>query len=259
MKKTLFILATMVAAAIAAEASTVLISFGINSNSGTAVVDGTYFGETGQKVNTISISGSSGVNSASLVTTGGASSGISLTTNGGCCGAPGVMTDSSAKASALGTSDKFYGVFGADMSLGNSMGGVLNSSNDISMQMSGLSMGTYTLTILAGRGNSFNGGISTYSIGGDGIGNISASLDDYSVDSGASRNGTSISANTDNGKWVLMTYTFEVTADNTTLNINSSGAQGNINCLALASVPEPATASLGLLGLGALLMRRRRA
>ena len=54
MKKTLFILATMVAAAVAAEASTVLISFGINSGNGTAVVDGTYLGEPGQKVNKIS-------------------------------------------------------------------------------------------------------------------------------------------------------------------------------------------------------------
>ena len=51
MKKTLFILATMAAAAVAAEASTVLISFGINSGNGTSVVDGTYLGESGQQVN----------------------------------------------------------------------------------------------------------------------------------------------------------------------------------------------------------------
>lgn len=258
MKKTLFILAAMVAAAVAAEASTVLISFGINEKDDVAVEDGTYLGKSGQKVNTIWISGSSGANAASLVTTDNANSDITLTTNGGCCGGPGTMTDSSARASANGTGDKFYGVFGQDMSLGNPMGGVLNSGNDITMQMSGLSMGTYTLTILAGRGNSFNGGISTYSIGGDGIGNISASLDDYSLQSGASQTGTSIAANTDQGRWVLMTYTFEVTADDAILNINSRGGQGNINCLALTSVPEPATASLGLLGLGALLMRRRR-
>ena len=58
---------------------------------------------------------------------------------------------------------------------------------------------------------------------------------------------------------MLITYTFDVAEDGTQLNIKSQGGTGNINTLALASVPEPATASLGLLGLGALLMRRRRA
>ncbi len=49
MKKTLFILATMAAAAVAAEASTVLISFGINSGNGTSIVDGTYLGNPDNK------------------------------------------------------------------------------------------------------------------------------------------------------------------------------------------------------------------
>lgn len=41
----------MAAATAVAEASTVLISFGINSGNDTSVVNGTYRGETGQKVN----------------------------------------------------------------------------------------------------------------------------------------------------------------------------------------------------------------
>ena len=88
MKKTLFILATMVATAVAAEASTVLISFGINSGNGTAVVDGTYLGEPGQKVNKISTGQSNSYTSGTLVTTGGGSTGITLTTGGLCCGGP---------------------------------------------------------------------------------------------------------------------------------------------------------------------------
>ena len=107
MKKTLFILATMVAAAVAAEASTVLISFGINSGNGTAVVDGTYLGEPGQKVNKISTGQSNSYTSGTLVTTGGGSTGITLTTGGLCCGGPGAMTDAAAKGSALGQATSF--------------------------------------------------------------------------------------------------------------------------------------------------------
>ena len=84
MKKTLFILATMAAAAVAAEASTVLISFGINSGNGTSVVDGTYLGESGQQVNKISTGSSSSYTSGTLVTSGGDATGITLTTGGVC-------------------------------------------------------------------------------------------------------------------------------------------------------------------------------
>ena len=147
MKKTLFILATMVAAAVAAEASTVLISFGINSGNGTAVVDGTYLGEPGQKVNKISTGQSNSYTSGTLVTTGGGSTGITLTTGGLCCGGPGAMTDAAAKGSALGQGNKFYDVFGQDMTTGNPMGGVINGNSangNFTMSLNNLSAGTYT-------------------------------------------------------------------------------------------------------------------
>lgn len=99
----------------------------------------------------------------------------------------------------------------------------------------------------------------SFSLDGTGISNISASLDDYSTGSGATLNGATVTGNTHTGDWMLITYTFDVAADGTRLDIQSQGGTGNINALALTSVPEPATASLGLLGLGALLMRRRRA
>lgn len=263
MKKTLFILATVIAATVAAEASTVLISFGVNSGNGTATVEGTYLGESGQNVNKISTTGGVSYTSGTLVTTGGDATGITLTTGGSCCGGPGVMTDAVAKESALGQNNKFYGVFGQDMATGNPMGGVINGSSanaNFTMSMNNLSAGTYTLTMLVGRGNSYGtGNTSSFSIAGSGISNISASLDDYSVGSGATLNGATVTGNTYSGDWMLVTYTFDVDADGSRLNIQSRGGSGNINALALTSVPEPATASLGLLGLGALLMRRRRA
>ena len=264
MKKTLFILATMVAAAVAAEASTVLISFGINSGNGTAVVDGTYLGESGQKVNKISTGQSSSYTSGTLVTTGGSGTGITLTTGGLCCGGPGAMTDATAKGSALGQDNKFYDVFGQDMTIGNPLGGAVNpigsANGNFTMSLNNLSAGTYTLTMLVGRGNNYGtGNTSSFSIDGSGISNISASLDDYSTGSGATLNGVTVTGNTHTGNWMLITYTFDVAADGTQLNIQSQGGTGNINALALASVPEPATASLGLLGLAVLLVRRRRA
>lgn len=263
MKKTLFILAAMTAAAVAAEASTVLISFGINSGNGTAVVDGTYLGESGQKVNKISTGSSSSYTSGTLVTSGGDATGITLTTGGVCCGSGGVLADTSAKDSALGLNNKFYGIFGQDMSTGNPMGGVVNGNSangNFTMSLNNLSAGTYTLTMLVGRGNNYGtGNTSSFSIDGSGISNISASLDNYSTGSGATLNGATATGNTHTGDWMVVTYTFDVAADGTQLNIQSQGGSGSINSLALTSVPEPATASLGLLGLGALLMRRKRA
>lgn len=261
MKKTLFILSVLVASSLSVEASTVLVSFGINAGAeATSVVDGTYMGQAGQKVNAVKThNGGSSYTSSALVDSSGATTGITVVTGGTCCGGGGVLGPGNVQLNQSGGS--FYDVFGQDMVLGNPMGGVVNASSGTSftMNMRGLSVGTYTLTILAGRGNTFDGAsaASSFSIGGDNISNISASLADSSVGSDASVNGSTITGNTYSGDWMLMTYTFDVTADNTSLNINSNGGKGNINSLALTMVPEPATAGLGLLGLGFLLMRRR--
>lgn len=264
MKRTLFILATMLMTSVAAEASTVLISFGINSGNGTAIVDGTYRGDAGQKVNKISTDSSNSYTSGTLVTTGGTSTGITLTTGGVCCGSGGVLTDASAKGSALADHDnKFFDVFGSDMTTGNPMGGVVNGNSangNFTMSLNNLSAGTYTLTMLVGRGNNYGtGNTSSFSIDGAGISNISASLEDYSTGSGATVNGSTVTGNTHTGDWMVITYTFDVGADGSRLDIQSQGGSGSINSLDLTSVPEPAAASFGLLGLAALVIRRRRA
>ena len=99
-------------ATVAAEASTVPISFGINSGNGTAVVDGAYLGESGEKVNRISTGDSYSYTSGALVNTGGDAIGITLPTGGVCCGSGGALTDTTAKGSVLSHDNKFYDVFG---------------------------------------------------------------------------------------------------------------------------------------------------
>lgn len=53
-------------------------------------------------------------------------------------------------------------------------------------------------------------------------------------------------------------YVKYLVVDNTTLQAGAS-QEANLNAIAAAAVPEPATASLSLIGLAALMMRRRRA
>ena len=69
------------------------------------------------------------------------------------------MTDAAAKGSALGQDNKFYDVFGQDMTIGNPMGGAINpigsANGNFTMSLNNLSAGTYTLTMLVGRGNNY--------------------------------------------------------------------------------------------------------
>ncbi len=72
------------------------------------------------------------------------------------------MTDAAAKGSALGQDNKFYDVFGQDMTTGNPMGGAINpigsANGNFTMSLNNLSAGTYTLTMLVGRGNNYGAG-----------------------------------------------------------------------------------------------------
>lgn len=260
MKKTLFLAALITLSSIAVQAATVVITFGVNSlTQGTSSMDGTYLGEQG-KVNQIK-TGSSGnsYTSGALKNFDGSSTGITLVTGASACGSGGILTaDNIQNSHNLENSNKFFDTFGSDMTTGNNGGGCINKNpGPYTMQMRGLSAGSYTLTMLVGRGNPFGTTSSTYDLTGN-IEGLSATLLDYSAGSNASISGTTLSSEFGAGEWALVKYTFTVTEDNTTLNLTSNGT-GNINALALSSIPEPATASLGLLGLAVLAMRRRRA
>ena len=260
MKKTLFLAALITLSSIAVQAATVVITFGVNSLAqGTSSMDGTYLGEQG-KVNQIK-TGSSGnsYTSGALKNFDGSSTGITLVTGASACGPNGILTaDKIQNSYNPENSNKFFDVFGSDMTTGNSGGGCINKNpGPYTMQMRGLSAGSYTLTMLVGRGNPFGTASSTYDLTGN-IEGLSATLLDYSAGSNASLSGTTLSSEFGEGEWALVEYTFTVTEDNTTLSLTSNGT-GNINALALSSIPDPATASLGLLGLAVLAMRRRRA
>ena len=259
MKKTLFLAALITLSSIAVQAATVVITFGVNSLAqGTSSMDGTYLGEQG-KVNLIKTGSSGGsYTSGALKNFDGSSTGITLVTGAGACGGQGVLTADNIQSSHNpDNSSKFFDTFGSDITTGNNGGCINKNSGSYTMQMRGLSAGIYTLTMLVGRGNSFGTASSTYDLTGN-IEGLSATLLDYSAGSNASLSGTTLFSESGAGEWALVEYTFTVTEDNTTLSLTSNGT-GNINALALSSIPEPATASLGLLGLAVLAMRRRRA
>ncbi len=262
MKKTLLLTAFLVLSSITGYASTVVVTFGVNTlDRGMSTFTGTYLGESGS-VNLI-MTGNNGQSytSSGLTAFDGDSTGITITTGAGACGGPGCLTTGNVKDSYDSTQNpnKFFDIFGANMATGDNGGCINVGSGGYTMQLGGLSSGVYTLTMLVGRGNtSYGTASSTYTLDGTGITGLSANILDHSAGMSASLDGTDLTLGRGEGDWALVEYTFTVTADNTTLNLKSEGS-GNIGALALASVPEPATASLGLLGLGVLLIRRRRA
>lgn len=60
-----------------------------------------------------------------------------------------------------------------------------------------------------------------------------------------------------NGKLTLVKWTGKATAD--TLDFRIGGGKAGVAAMAFSVVPEPASASMGLLGLAALMLRRRKA
>ena len=81
------------------------------------------------------------------------------------------------------------------MTTGNPMGGVINGNSangNFTMSLNNLSAGTYTLTMLVGRGNNYGAGnTSSFSLDGTGISNISPAWTITPAGSGAMLNGIS--------------------------------------------------------------------
>lgn len=151
----------------------------------------------------------------------------------------------------------------------SAIGRVVNYNGGSSLTFSGLKAGTYTLQVLGARGNNYGTAeATTYSITGNGVSNVTASVLTYSntadiaapvlSDDGSSVTATTYSTggvNKTSNNWALMEFTFTV-GDGGGFTLNATGNTGNIAAVAL--IPEPSAASLGILGMTALLARRRR-
>lgn len=256
----------MALSSITGYASTVVVTFSANNVTplGVTPVDGLHFaGKTGTVNQVKTGNGGGSYTASSLTAFDGTSTGITLVTGAGACGDGGYLRESALKDSHdSSNTNKFFDVFGEDMAVGQNYGGCINKQTEgFTMQLQGLSSGSYTLTMLVGRNNVYGTASSTYSLSG--VTGVSVNILDYSagISSSIVDNGVTLDVGQPSelpGEWALVEYTFTSITDNTTLSLNINGS-GNIGALALASVPEPATASLGLLGLGVLLMRRRRA
>lgn len=260
MKNPLFLIAFFVFASVATQAATIVVTFGQQqSGSGSlGEMTGTYRGESGT-VNYIKCSDNGGSYTTGVLKDfAGQGTDITLVTGGGTCGRYGVFPDAGFEEAQ---GDGFSGIFGMDMVSGSNYGGVVNSKSNYTLQLQHLAAGAYTLTMLVGRGNTANGfgATATYNLDGTGISDVSANLLDCSTTANASLDGATLTATTNDKRWALVEYSFTVTENNSTLNLAVTGGSGDINALALSSVPEPATASLSLLGLAVLVMRRRRA
>ncbi len=152
--------------------------------------------------------------SSALVLADGTPSAIALTCQGTLCGAPGVLTAAQFPNRAKD--------FPQGMTTGSEHGYVLNQDGGgCAFTLSGLDpRATYTLSVLAGRGNAWRNVASVYAVEG-------ATLAYAENAAGAV---ATLTQNTDAGAWLVFAVTF---SGRDAITVSSSGGTGNFNAFAL--------------------------
>lgn len=155
--------------------------------------------------------------STNLVDASGTASGVSLTCNGIICGTGGRLTS----AQYVDRETDFPKGIATD---GN--GWVLNKEGSCSFTLSGLdAQASYTLYVLAGRGNTWVNADSTYSFEG-------ATLSYAENNSG----NADLTQNTSSGNWLVFAVTF---TGRTSVTVSANGGDGNFNAFALEGTAAP--------------------
>lgn len=149
--------------------------------------------------------------SSNLLDASGQASGLSLTCSGTICGDAGRLT---AEQYADRAKDFPKGVTTGDN------GWVLNGNGSCSFTLSGLdAQGTYTLYVLAGRGNVWQNADSAYAVTG-------ATLVYAENKSGEA----DLTQNTSSGNWLVFAVTF---TGRTSVTVSAQGGNGNFGAFAL--------------------------
>ena len=155
--------------------------------------------------------------SPNLLDASGAASGVSLSCAGTLCGDAGRLT---AEQYADRAKDFPKGVTTGDN------GWVLNGNGSCSFTLSGLdAQASYTLYVLAGRGNSWVNADSAYAVEGATL----VYAENKSGEAG-------LTQNTSNGNWLVFAVTF---TGRTSVTVTATGGDGNLNAFALEGTSAP--------------------
>lgn len=118
---------------------------------------------------------------------------------------------------------------------GNPNGVPLQGAENASITFDGLHPGeVYRVTVLAGRGNTWSGGRTTYAVEG-----LTLSVQVLAqFNAQAKAEGESVTAKADDGAWVLMVFETQATAP--TLTLSATGGNGNLQAILLEGLGAPA-------------------